>query len=306
MNTKTDFLATCREAIAAGRMTIESFTKEATTALMPKKDIQQYISLLFKDETMNAHQDTAPLVAALAQVETHRTTTNYESQGLTKAFDFACNRSVTAYLKAKDAALRSKGAYMAEAVANAKAKRAEAVAWLGMASAEWDMSACITEYCGHGREWAASGKAVAQYAEANGLDTQTAADLVGRSFAVAQDHAQATRGLKFSRYMDWINALFHEINDDGATYPEDIETVVKQAYDFAAKYNQPAEGILIADWALKELHYELPSWKDTLLANLPSKADAEASRARMATRAAAMAQQEAEQEDEARRIYGEF
>jgi Tfp pilus assembly major pilin PilA len=306
MNTKTDFLALCRQRIAEGTLTIERFHKEATAALMPKTDIANYITLLFKDETMQANTETNPIAAALADVQATVTDNHYESQGLAKAFDFACSRSVTAYLKAKDSALKAKGAYMADAVQNAKDKRAEAIAWLAMSSAEWDMTTCITEYCGHGREWAANGKAVAQYAEANQIDTQTAADLLGRSMAVAQDYAQSTRGMKFAKYMDWINAMFNEINDDGAKYPENIEEVVLNAYQFAAKYNQPAEGILISDWAKKELDYDLPSWKDTLIASLPSKEDAAASRTRMATRAAALAQQEAEAEDEARRIYGDF
>ena len=51
----------------------------------------------------------------------------------------------------------------------------------------------VTEYCGLGREWNANGKMVADFAAANGIDQQLAADLVGRQMIVAQDYAQATR-----------------------------------------------------------------------------------------------------------------
>jgi len=37
------------------------------------------------------------------------------------------------------------------------ALRAEAIAWLAMSSAEWDMTTCITEYCGHGHSYPRTG-----------------------------------------------------------------------------------------------------------------------------------------------------
>lgn len=125
-----------------------------------------------------------------SHLEKTMNTTNrksFDSQILARSFDFEVQKAGRAYLKAKDAALKARGQQQAELVEEAKAKRQDFINIMNFAPEESNLSDIVTEYCGLGREWNANGKMVKDFAEANGIDQQLAADLVGRQMVVAQD-----------------------------------------------------------------------------------------------------------------------
>lgn len=230
---------------------------------------------------------------------------SFDSQILARAFDFAVQKAGRSYLKAKDAALKARGNQQAELIEEAKMRRQAFINVTPYAPEETQFSDIVTEYCGMGREWNANGKMVAQFAEANGIDQQLAADLVGRQMTVAQDYAQATRGIKFGRYLSWLEDAANEAT--GEELPADLEEIVLDAYKRAAQWNQPADGMLIREFA-EEMGISdiLPSWADCLKANMPSAEAAMEARKRMANRAAAAASAEQEAEQELTQTYGNF
>lgn len=261
---------------------------------LSEEQTNEVISTLFyKGNAMQANQNT----------QTRRT---FDSQILGRSFDYEAQRLIRNYLKKKEAALKARGDAQAALIGEAKEARAALVAFTPWMPAETIISDAVTEFCGLGREWNASGKMVAQFAEANGVDQQLAADLVGRQMTVAQDYAQATRGIKFGRYLSWIEDAMNEADDDGSL-PQNIEELVTGAYQRAAQWNQPADGLMIRDFAESiGISDILPSWADTLKANMPSAEQAMEARKRIANRAAAAASAEQEAEQELTQHYGTF
>lgn len=229
----------------------------------------------------------------------------FESQILGRAFDFEVQKAGRSYLKAKDAALKAQGNQQAELIKTAQDARAAFVTIMAFAPEETQLSDIVTEYCGLGREWNANGKAVAQFASANGIDQQLAADLVGRQMTVAQDYAQATRGVKFGRYLAWLEDAAAEMQGD--ELPKNLEEIVLEAYKRAAQWNQPGDGLLIREFAesvgVSEI---LPSWQDNLKANMPTAEQAMEARKRISNRAQAAAAAEQEAEAELAQTYGNF
>lgn len=239
--------------------------------------------------------------------QTMNTTTrkSFDSQILARSFDFEVQKAGRSYLKAKDAALKARGQQQAELIEEAKAKRQDFINIMNFAPEESNLSDIVTEYCGLGREWNANGKMVKDFAEANGIDQALAADLVSRQMTVAQDYAQATRGIKFGRYLSWLEDAASEAT--GEEIPKNLEEIVLSAYQRAAQWNQPADGLLIREFAesmgISEI---LPSWADNLKANMPSAEAAMEARKRMSNRAAAAASAEQEAEQELTQTYGSF
>jgi hypothetical protein len=235
-------------------------------------------------------------------MKTHRA---FESQILARAFDFAVQKAGRAYLKAKDAALKARGNQQAELIEEAKIRRQAFINASNCAPEETQFADIVTEYCGLGREWNANGKMVTQFAEANGIDQQLAADLVGRQMIVAQDYAQATRGVKFGRYLSWLEDAASEAT--GEETPNDLEEIVLDAYKRAAQWNQPGDGLLIREFAESMgISDILPTWAECLKANMPTAEQAMEARKRMSNRAAAAASAEQEAEQELTQTYGSF
>ena len=169
------------------------------------------------------------------EINTMTTRKSFDSQILAKAFDFETQKAGRSYLKAKDAALKAQGNQQAELIKTAQEKRAAFVSIMAYAPEETQLADIVTEYCGLGREWNANGKAVTEFAAANGIDQQLAADLVGRQMTVAQDYAQATRGVKFGRYLSWLEDAAAETQGD--ELPANLEEIVLDAYKRAAQWN---------------------------------------------------------------------
>lgn len=242
-----------------------------------------------------------------SHLEQTMTTTrkSFDSQILARAFDFAVQKAGRSYLKAKDAALKARGNQQAELIEEAKARRQAFINVSNYAPEETQFSDIVTEYCGMGREWNANGKMVADFANANGIDQQLAADLVSRQMTVAQDYAQSTRGIKFGRYLSWLEDAANEAT--GGELPADLEEIVLDAYKRAAQWNQPADGMLIREFAeemgISEI---LPTWADNLKANMPTAEAAMEARKRIANRAAAAASAEQEAEQELTQTFGTF
>lgn len=238
---------------------------------------------------------------------TMNTTTrkSFDSQILARSFDFEVQKAGRSYLKAKDAALKARGQQQAELIEEAKAKRQDFINIMNFAPEESSLSDIVTEYCGMGREWNANGKMVKDFAEANGVDQALAADLVGRQMTVAQDYAQATRGIKFGRYLSWLEDAAAEATGD--ELPRNLEEIVLSAYNRAAQWNQPADGLLIREFAEQMGISEImPSWADCLKRNMPSAEAAMEARKRMSNRAAAAASAEQEAEQELTQTFGTF
>ena len=226
-----------------------------------------------------------------------QTRKSFDSQILAKSFDFEVQRAGRAYLKTKAAALKARGQQQAELIEEARKARQAFTNLMPFCPEDTNFADIVTEYCGLGREWNASGKMVQQFADANGIDQQLAADLVTRQMTVAQDYAQATRSVNFGRYLSWLE----DAADDstGEETPANLEEIVLGAYNRAAQWNQPADGLLIREFAENAGVSEiLPTWADCLKKNMPSAEAAMEARKRMSNRAqaAAAAEQEAEQE----------
>lgn len=239
--------------------------------------------------------------------QTMNTTTrkSFDSQILARSFDFEVQKVGRSYLKAKDAALKARGQQQAELIEEAKAKRQDFINIMNFAPEESSLSDIVTEYCGLGREWNANGKMVKDFAEANGVDQALAADLVSRQMTVAQDYAQATRGVKFGRYLSWLEDAAAEATGD--ELPRNLEEIVLSAYNRAAQWNQPADGLLIREFAEQMGISEImPTWADCLKRNMPSAEAAMEARKRMSNRAAAAASAEQEAEQELTQTFGTF
>lgn len=236
----------------------------------------------------------------------HNTTRkSFDSQILARSFDFEVQKAGRSYLKAKDAALKARGQQQAELIEEAKAKRQDFINIMNFAPEESSLSDIVTEYCGLGREWNANGKMVKDFAEANGVDQALAADLVSRQMTVAQDYAQATRGIKFGRYLSWLEDAAAEATGD--ELPRNLEEIVLSAYNRAAQWNQPADGLLIREFAEQMGISEImPTWAECLKSNMPSAEAAMEARKRMSNRAAAAASAEQEAEQELTQTFGTF
>ena len=261
---------------------------------------------LTKTEVLNmADNANSRDYSHLEQTMTTITRKSFDSQILARSFDFEVQKAGRSYLKAKDAALKARGQQQAELIEEAKAKRQDFINIMNFAPEESSLSDIVTEYCGLGREWNANGKMVKDFAEANGVDQALAADLVSRQMTVAQDYAQATRGIKFGRYLSWLEDAAAEATGD--ELPRNLEEIVLSAYNRAAQWNQPADGLLIREFAeqmgISEI---LPTWADCLKKNMPSAEAAMEARKRMSNRAAAAASAEQEAEQELTQTYGSF
>lgn len=226
-----------------------------------------------------------------------QTRKSFNSLILAKAFDFEVQKAGRSYLKTKAAALKARGQQQAELIEEARKARQAFTNLMPFCPETTDFDDIVTEYCGLGREWNASGKMVQQFADANGIAQDLAAELVTRQMMVSQDYAQATRSVNFGRYLSWIEDAAQDSTGDET--PANLEEIVLGAYNRAAQWNQPADGLLIREFAenagISEI---LPTWVECLKKNMPSAEAAMEARKRMSNRAqaAAAAEQEAEQE----------
>ena len=260
---------------------------------------------LSKTEVLNMADNANSRDYSHLEQNTMNTRKSFDSQILARSFDFEVQKAGRSYLKTKDAALKARGQQQAELIEEAKAKRQDFINIMNFAPEESSLSDIVTEYCGLGREWNANGKMVKDFAEANGVDQALAADLVGRQMTVAQDYAQATRGIKFGRYLSWLEDAAAEATGD--ELPRNLEEIVLSAYNRAAQWNQPADGLLIREFAEQMGISEImPSWADCLKRNMPSAEAAMEARKRMSNRAAAAASAEQEAEQELTQTYGSF
>ena len=270
----------------------------------PVYDIAKSLGIT-KTEVLNIADNAKSRDYSHLEQNTMTTRKSFDSQILARAFDFAVQKAGRSYLKAKDVALKARGQHQAELIEEAKARRQAFINISVYAPEETNYSDIVTEYCGLGREWNANGKMVTQFAEANGVDQQLAADLVGRQMIVAQDYAQATRGVKFGRYLSWLeDAASEAIGDE---MPADLEEIILDAYNRAAQWNQPGDGLLIREFAESiGVSDILPTWAEVLKKNMPSAEAAIEARKRMSNRAAAAASAEQEAEQELTQTYGSF
>lgn len=267
-------------------------------------DIAQQLGIS-KTEVLNMADNANSRIYEKEETMNTQTRRTFDSQILARAFDFEAQKLIRNYLKKKDAALKARGDQQCDLIEEAKEARQRLISITPWMPEETNISDAVTEYCGLGREWAASGKMVAQFAEANGVDQALAADLVGRQMTVAQDYAQATRGIKFGRYLSWIEDAMNEAIGD--ELPHNLEELVLDAYNRAAQWNQPADGLLIRDFSEKlGISEILPTWAECLKRNMPSAEAAMEARKRIANRAAAAASAEQEAEQELLQTFGTF
>ena len=258
-----------------------------------------------KTEVLNMADNANSRDYSHLEQTTMQTRKSFESQILARAFDFAVQKAGRAYLKPKDAALKARGNQQAELIEEAKMRRQAFINVSNYAPEETQYADIVTEYCGLGREWNANGKMVADFAAANGIDQQLATDLVSRQMVVAQDYSQATRGVKFGRYLSRLEDAASEAA--GHELPADLEEIVLDAYKRAAQWNQPADGLLIREFAESmSISDILPTWAECLKANMPTAEQAMEARKRMSNRAAAAASAEQEAEHELTQTYGNF
>ena len=240
------------------------------------------------------------------ELNTMKTSHTFESAILANSFMFEAQKAGRAYLKAKDAALKARAGQQAEMIQTAKELRhtwSVISGWIPE-DAQNVLSDIVTEYCGLGREWNANGKMVKQFADANGIDQQLAADLVGRQITVAQDYAQATRGIKFGRYLSWLEDA---ATDCDGSEPANLEEIILGAYNRAAQWNQPADGLIIREFAENlGMSDILPTWAECLTKNMPSAEQAMEARKRISNRAQAAAAEEQEAEQELLATHGAF
>ena len=238
------------------------------------------------------------------EIEMTTTTKNYESTILANAFAFEGQKLARKYLKAKANAIKMKGAYVAEAIKEAQEARSQFAGISKWLPEEFSTTDVVTEFCGIGREWAATGKMVAEFAAKNNIDMALAAELVTRQLTTAQDYTQATRAGNIGKYVGWLeDAAADEGNISDAT----LEDILVSAYNRAAKFNSPADGLLIRDFAESQGCSEcLPTWAEALQKNLPSAEEAAEARKRMSNRAAAAAAAEQEAEQGLLDAYGKF
>jgi len=236
---------------------------------------------------------------------------SYESEILAQSINFEGEKRARTWLKLRNVALKTRpqgmdGHTQEDAVKDSKAARQAFIDLVPFLPAEFSVEKVVYDFCGFGKEWGATGRMVQEFAAANGVDQALAAELVGRQMTVAQDYTQATRGTQVSRFMDLVNRAMDEANDlDADCIPDDMEDVITAAYNRAAKWNKPADGLLIADFAL-EFELVLPSWADALKANMPSAEEALAARKRLGNRAAAQAAAEAQADADIMDAHGEF
>lgn len=277
-------------------------------ALTDGKTVKEIAKItgLSKTEVLNmADNANSRDYSHLEQTMNTTTRKSFDSQILARSFDFEVQKAGRSYLKAKDAALKARGQQQAELIDEAKAKRQDFINIMNFAPEESSLSDIVTEYCGLGREWNANGKMVKDFADANGVDQALAADLVSRQMTVAQDYAQATRGIKFGRYLSWLEDAAAEATGD--ELPRNLEEIVLSAYNRAAQWNQPADGLLIREFAEQMGISEImPTWADCLKCNMPSAEAAMEARKRMSNRAAAAASAEQEAEQELTQTFGTF
>ena len=234
-----------------------------------------------------------------------QTRKSFDSQILSKSFDFEVQKAGRSYLKTKAAAFKARGQQQAELIDEARKARQAFTNLMPFCPEDTNFADIVTEYCGLGREWNASGKMVQQFADANGVDQALAAELVTRQMTVAQDYAQATRSVNFGRYLSWLEDAAADSTGDET--PANLEEIVLAAYNRAAQWNQPADGLLIREFAENAGVSEiLPTWADCLKKNMPSAEAAMEARKRMSTRAQAVAAAEQEAEQELITTFGAF
>ena len=274
-----------------------AFIHEAQEANMPEETINEIIAQAF---ATNAEEQAEQVTVG----HSAQTRPMYHTELLESAFAFEGRLVGQRYLKAKDRAIAARAADQAELVEAARAARRAWVAIVPYMPEVVTYDEIAKEHCGLGRDWVANGKMVKQFADANGCDQQTAADLVSRSLTVAQDYVQAKRGLKFDSYCAWLDDAAQEAGDE---QPANLEEIVLGAYKQAAKWNRPADGLLIREFA-KDLGISdaLPEWVDMLKANMPTEQEALIARRRMSDRADRAAQAEKEAEAEVLARYGTF
>ena len=257
-----------------------------------------------RDEVLNRADNYRSRGISEADPESKASGYHFDSQILANGFNFAAQLAGRSYLKIKDRALKARASDIQDLISDARKAREQFISLVPFMDQSL-FDDIVSEYCGLGRDWNASGKMVKEFAEANGVDQQLAADLVGRQMTVAQDYAQATRGLKFGRYVSWLHDAAAEANVNNM--PHNIEEIVCAAYNRAAQWNQPADGLLIREFAetmgISEI---LPTWADCLKANMPSAEQAIEARKRIANRAAAAASAEQEAEQELIALHGSF
>ena len=89
--------------------------------------------------------------------------------------------------------------------------------------------------------------------------------------------------------------------------PADLEEIILDAYNRAAQWNQPGDGLLIREFAESiGVSDILPTWAEVLKKNMPSAEAAIEARKRMSNRAAAAASAEQEAEQELTQTFGTF
>lgn len=280
-------------------MNLLEVSRAIAQALKQGRTVEEVKAMTGLDETTILNMQDNANSRNYTEINTMNTTTRktFDSSILANAFNFEVQKLGRSYLKKKDAALKGRGAQQTELIEEAKQARAAFAIIAGWAPEETSFADIVTEYCGLGREWNASGKMVKEFADANGVDQTLAAELVTRQMTVAQDYAQATRGVKFGRYLSWLEDAAADAEPD--QLPANMEELVLDAYNRAAQWNQPGDGLLIREFAesigVSEI---LPTWAECLQKNMPSAEAAMEARKRISNRAqaAAAAEQEAEQE----------
>ena len=269
----------------------------------PVYDIAKSLGIS-KTEVLNMADNAKSRDYSHLEQTTMQTRKSFDSQILAKAFSFEAQKAARNYLKRKDAALKARGDAQASLIQEAKQARAVWSIMSGWITDDFNLSDVVNEYCGLGREWNASGKMVAEFAAANNVDQQLAADLVGRQMTVAQDYAQATRGIKFGQYLNWLEDATADC--DGSA-PANLEEIVLDSYNRAAAWNQPGDGLLIREFAenmgISEI---LPTWAEALKKNMPTAEQALEARKRISNRAQAAAAAEQEAEQNLIQQYGAF
>ena len=289
---------------AALRNTIQTATEEGMTMNQIAHAMQD---AGIKDIDATTLHNIAATNDDGATERSERTFPTYQSEILERSVIFAIERAGSAYLKQKERARKAQGNAVEQEVMKAKDARQHFINWLGFAPVEWTPEDMVSRFVGDGDPWQVKGQKIHDFAAANGISIELATELQARSITVAQDYIQATRSPRRAGFMAWVESCIQAADDGDSMEPDDLGSVILDAYTRAASYNKPEEGLLIHDFAADQgISDELPTWAEMLQKAMPSEASAARARERIAQRAANLEAAAAEQENELRRRYGEF
>lgn len=177
---------------------------------------------------------------------------------------FAMNNVARKFLKARDAVVKNKHASAMDDLKKTAREHQNTLGYLiRVSGCEINAAQVAAEFCGYGREWQASAKAVQEAADLHGISLDEARDMLEATMAQAQLHSQVQRGRLVDIFMGWLSDV--DAEDAQRTDEGDriLAEAIQKAYATAGQWLRRDEGVLIEGDA-EEHGITLPFWKDVL------------------------------------------